>query len=147
MPPTAFICRSDRRSPQPPPWICLDLAPYVEGLQSQLEDVFSVAAAAFFPAVPAVAPLPPRSTAELRMAMGGAEGTLRRRRRRERRERWSPNHNHARTGSGRRRVGQMSRTTLLEPPPPPRSTGLARRLVRRRDLRLQATTGCFLQKQ
>jgi hypothetical protein len=49
MPPTAFICRSDRQSPQPPPWICLDLAPCVEGLRSQLEDVFSVAAGAFSP--------------------------------------------------------------------------------------------------
>jgi hypothetical protein len=39
MPPTAFICRSDQQSPQPPNWICLDLAPCFKGLQSQLQDV------------------------------------------------------------------------------------------------------------
>ena len=52
-----------------------------------------------------------------------------------------------RTRSGRRRVEETSHTTPMEPPSPPRSTGRSRRLVRRRGLRLQATTGCFLQNQ
>ena len=51
------------------------------------------------------------------------------------------------TRSGRRRVEEMSRTTLMEPPSPPRSMGRSRRLVRRRGLGLQATTGCFLQRK
>ena len=84
-----------------------------------------------------VAPPPPRSMAESRMAMSGTEGTSRQRRRERR----------ARTRSGRRRVKETSHTTSMEPPSPPRSTGRSRRLVRRRGLRLQATTGCFLQNQ
>ena len=47
------------------------------------------------------------------------------------------------TRSGRRRVEETSHTTPMEPPSPPRSTGRSRRLVRRRGLRLQATTGAF----
>jgi hypothetical protein len=138
------ICRSDRQSPQPPPWICLDLAHWVKGLQSQLKVSCCYC----------LLPLPYRSCCRHRQdprwswgwrcSMGGADRMSRQQRRRER---WSPNHNHARIGSGRRWVGETSRTTLLEPPPPPRSMGHSCRLVRRRGLRLQTTTGCFLQKQ
>jgi len=86
-----------------------------------------------------VAPPLPRSMAESRMAMGGAEGGVEATEE-ERGER-------TRTRSGRRRVEETSHTTPMEPPSPPRSTGCSRRLVRRRGLCLQATTGCFLQNQ
>jgi hypothetical protein len=44
------------------------------------------------------------------------------------------NQNPARMGSGSRRLGECCRTTLLESPSGPRSTGLPRRLARRRGL-------------
>ena len=85
-----------------------------------------------------VAPLPPRSMVESRMAMGGAEGASRQRRRREESARA-----HEIWLSSKRRAIQRRWSRLLHLG----AWAAPRHLVRRRGLRLQATTGCFLQNQ
>ena len=90
------------------------------------------------PCRPVALPLP-RSMAESRMAMGGVEGASRQRRRREE----SARKRDPVVIELKRRAVQCWWSRLLHLG----AWAAPRHLVRRRGLRLQATTGCFLQNQ